>query len=417
MAKFSLYLDTRTKNERGIYTVKVALRNKGSVFYLPTSVRVERDKWLGDHVAEVTNEDKRINRMLEDRVRLLRVKLMEIEASMNIGAMKAKELMMLIEPGVAEEVREREEKKRLVGFNAFFDRFLERKDKMETRCVYVHTRNKMGVFCDLERLRFEDITYAWLCDFELWMKRRGNKVNTRSIALRCVRAVYNAAINEGVAKLEDYPFRRFKIKKEETEKRSLTVEELRRLRDAKGLTEIQRRFVDAFFLSFYLCGINMVDLKGLLPLEGDGRIRYRRSKTGVLCEVKVPREALRIIERYRGNGRLVNFGEMYKGEGEFLHKMNAALQTVGDVRVVMVRSGNGGWHRKRVFDAWFPRLTSYWARHTWATIAADLDVPDAVIDAALGHRSPYPMTDVYVRRNLKKVDEAVRRVIDYVNEK
>lgn len=57
----------------------------------------------------------------------------------------------------------------------------------------------------------------------------------------------------------------------------------------------------------------------------------------------------------------------------------------------------------------------HWARHTWATIAADLDIPDAVIDAALGHKSPYPMTDVYVRRNMRKVDEAVRKVIDYVN--
>ena len=53
--------------------------------------------------------------------------------------------------------------------------------------------------------------------------------------------------------------------------------------------------------------------------------------------------------------------------------------------------------------------------HTWATIAADIDIPDAVIDMALGHKSPYPMTDIYVRRNQKKVDEAVRAVIDYIN--
>ena len=56
-----------------------------------------------------------------------------------------------------------------------------------------------------------------------------------------------------------------------------------------------------------------------------------------------------------------------------------------------------------------------WARHTWATIAADIDIPDAVIDRTLGHKSPYPMTDIYVRRNQKKVDEAVRAVIDYIN--
>lgn len=55
------------------------------------------------------------------------------------------------------------------------------------------------------------------------------------------------------------------------------------------------------------------------------------------------------------------------------------------------------------------------ARHTWATIAADIDIPDAVIDRTLGHKSPYPMTNIYVKRNQKEVDEAVRAVIDYIN--
>jgi hypothetical protein len=49
-----------------------------------------------------------------------------------------------------------------------------------------------------------------------------------------------------------------------------------------------------------------------------------------------------------------------------------------------------------------------------AASASELDVPDAVIDAALGHKSPYPMADIYIGRNAKKVDEVVRRVIDYV---
>lgn len=68
----------------------------------------------------------------------------------------------------------------------------------------------------------------------------------------------------------------------------------------------------------------------------------------------------------------------------------------------------------KVYNALFPELTSYWARHTWATLAAEIDVPDAVIDAALGHRSPCRMADIYIRRDARKVDEAVRRVIEYV---
>lgn len=411
MAKISLYLDTRTKSKDEVYTVKIAVRNKKSVFYIPTSVRVEKSKWMDGMIIEGNAMDKRLNKILDSKVRELRLKLLSIETTQGVGDLKAKDLAALIEPSVADMMRDREEE---VTVGMFFDRFIGRKEKRETKNVYLETKRKMERFCNLGKLRFEDITYSWLCDFEVWMTKRGNAVNTRAITLKSIRAVYNAAIKEGVAQYEDYPFRNFKIRKEETEKRSLTIEELRGLRGL-GVTEGQKRAVDVFFLIFYLCGINAVDLLELPPLGRDGRIRYRRSKTGVLCEMAVPKEAIEIIERYKGKEHLVNFIEVFKDKSSFLRQVNRALQLVGDVYHVKVRCGNGGMHDARRYVAWYPRLTSYWARHTWATIAADIDVPDAVIDAALGHRSPYPMTDVYVRRNRRKVDEAVRRVIDYVN--
>ena len=58
----------------------------------------------------------------------------------------------------------------------------------------------------------------------------------------------------------------------------------------------------------------------------------------------------------------------------------------------------------------------YWARHTWATVAAELDVPDAVIDMALGHKLS-GMSAVYIKRNNNKVVEANRKVIDFVHKK
>lgn len=97
--------------------------------------------------------------------------------------------------------------------------------------------------------------------------------------------------------------------------------------------------------------------------------------------------------------------------------MNETLQKIGKTDWIEVKARNNAVHKKKVRKPYFPNITSYWARHTWATIAADIDIPDAVIDAALGHKSPYRMTDIYVRRNIKKVNDAIRKVIDYVNEK
>ena len=239
-------------------------------------------------------------------------------------------------------------------------------------------------------------------------------MNTRSVHMRNVRTLYNEAIRMGWIGQGDYPFRAFRIKNEDTEKRSLGVEQLRELRDFE-CEEHMRKYVDVFFISFYLAGINMVDLLSLPHIPKDGVVKYRRSKTGVLCQVTVPNEARLLIDKYRGKEHMLCFGEQYKNYKDFLHRMNENLGKVGEVYYTYMMASNGARHKVKNHRPLFPGLTSYWARHTWATIAAEIDVPDAVIDAALGHKSMYRMTDIYVKRNAKKVDEAVRMVINYVN--
>lgn len=108
------------------------------------------------------------------------------------------------------------------------------------------------------------------------MSDNGLSINSQSIELRNIRAVFNQAINEDVAELNAYPFRKFKIKTEATRKRSLTIEQLRRLRDFE-CEESQRQYRDMFMLIFYLAGINTVDLFNLKKIT-NGYIEYRRPK-------------------------------------------------------------------------------------------------------------------------------------------
>lgn len=410
MAKISLYLDARTKNKYEVYPIKIAIRHNGTTFYLPTAIKVALSEWMDGKVVESSPANKRLNKILQEKMAFLRFQLLSLLSSRCIDDLKAKEVALLIDPDLKEEQR----RKQRVLVMDFFDRFIERKEKVETRAVYVQTRTKVARFCaNGGALRFEDITYSWLCDFEAWMTRDGCAINTRSIHLRNLRAVYNQAINEQVVDCGTYPFRNFRIKKEQTIKRSLTLEQLRALRNAP-CDEALRKFVDAFFLIFYLAGINVVDLLELPPLEADGRIRYRRSKTGVVCDMSVPPEARKIIEKYRGREHLVCWGEEYASKRSFTLRLNQGLQKVGEMSYVGVKASNGATHMAKRYKPMFPNITSYWARHTWATLAAEIDVPDAVIDAALGHKSPYPMADVYIRRSGKKVDDAVRKVIEYV---
>lgn len=409
MATISAYLDNRKKSKTGMYKIRICVRSKNTVGYIPTNILIKEKNWHDGRIVGTT-QDKQLNKLLDLTISSLKLKLASIGATHDIKMMTGKEIVALIAPNSSEK-KKKVQDKTLVA--AYWSKFIDRKDKPKTAEVYKTTLSMLGKYCDLDNLRFADITYTWLRDLEAWMEQRGNAVNTRSIYLRNLRAVYNEAIREGLISQENYPFRQFRIKTEQTAKRSLNVDELRKLRDYSGEAHI-RKYIDVFFISFYLAGINMIDLLQLPKLEGE-RIEYRRSKTGILCQLNVPQEALQLIKKYEGKERMLRFGEEYKNHKDFLHRMNENLQKVGIMFYEYKQAKNGAIHKSKHYIPDFPEITSYWARHTWATIAADIDIPDAVIDMALGHKSPYPMTDIYIRRNQKKVDEAVMAVIYYVN--
>lgn len=421
--KIKWYLDLRRTSDEGKGRLYMVIYNNGTAAQIATGLMLHKNEFEAGKVVGVPMAGK-LTQMLGIKRAKLQLDIEELACNgYEVEKMKAAEIKKAVMAKRGNDGEEGNGEGNGTGnetaFGTFAEKFIARRGKEKTRQVYEMTLRKMGGYCDVGRLRFADISVGWLRDFEQWLGATCS-VNTRGIHLRNIRAVMNAAIDEGVVPADLYPFRRFKIKKEETMKRSLSVGDLRRLRDypCEGW---QRKYVDVFMLSFYLAGINLVDLMGLPPLGADGVIRYRRSKTGVLCQLSVPPEARAIIERYRGERHLLWFGERLKpgaeGWHDWLHRFNEGLQKVGPSGYMYVRRKGqcGGKQRVKVYNALFPELTSYWARHTWATLAAEIDVPDAVIDAALGHRSPCRMADIYIRRDARKVDEAVRRVIEYVN--
>jgi len=282
--------------------------------------------------------------------------------------------------------------------------FLEKKEKRTTRIIYRTTANKLEAYDPVATL--ETIDRKWLERFEAHLRAEGCSTNYISIQLRNIRAVFNFAIDEGLT--VNYPFRKYKIRQEQTEKRNLTAEQLRTLRDLP-LDGYKAEYRDMFLLMFYLIGINAADLFTLSHGDyRDGRIHYRRSKTGTLYSVKVEPEAKAIIERYKGEKHLLCPLDRYNDHRDYLHHLNDALKRMGQT----YRNGVG-WSGEPLF----PSLSSYWSRHTWATLAASLDVPLDVISLALGHSFGNRVTQIYIEWSLGKVDEANRRVIDLLNEK
>lgn len=297
----------------------------------------------------------------------------------------------------------RKQKEDTGAFVSHFQRFIDGKTNKGTKSVYKHTLDKMRAFdSDVDKKSFEEIDLKWLTDFENFCALTASK-NARNIHLRNIRAVFNNAIDYEITTA--YPFRRFKIRPEATRKRSLSVEELRRLFDypVEPYAEIYR---DCFKLIFMLCGINTVDLHGLKAITKDGRIEYKRAKTHRLYSIKVEPEAMEIVQKYQGTTGLLCIADRWSDSRNFRHQLNKALQRIGEVE----RKGRGG---KKIITSAFPEISSYWARHTWATIAASLDIPKDTIAAALGHGGN-TVTDIYIDFDQRKVDEANRRVLDWV---
>ena len=114
-------------------------------------------------------------------------------------------------------------------------------------------------------------------------------------------------------------------------------------------------------LMFYLIGINAIDLFNLKQIV-DGRIEYKREKTGKLYSIKVEPEAMEIINRYKGNKFLLNTLETNDyNYRKYMAAMNRGLQKLGNFE----RKGLGG---KKIRDILFPDITSYWAKHNQFSI-------------------------------------------------
>ena len=364
--KAKIALDTRRCKKDGKFPVVIELRNQDKI-RISTPYSSIPENWDGVQFNKNESNFKRKNIILQDLLNRTERYLLNLDESQK--SISDKEMRKAL----SEIISGKEQYDKRMTFIECLDEFIAHKDKPGTKIVYTTTRNKIFAFD--KYCTFDTMNKDWLMRFEQWMKEGGMKTNAYAIHLRNIRAVFNYAIDEEYTTL--YPFRRFTIKKEETRKRNLTVEQLRTLRDYP-CEEYQKKYRD-----------------------------YKRAKTGKLYSILIQPEAQAIIDRYAGTGEyLLNVMDDYANYKDFLHRMNLGLRQIGEMK----RSGRGG---KKERQPLFPDISSYWSRHTWATLASQLDTPKDVISEALGHEYGSSTTSIYINFNREKVDQANRKVIDF----
>ena len=234
-----------------------------------------------------------------------------------------------------------------------------------------------------------------------------------------IRTLFNAAREEFNDDEKDemlithYPFTKYKLPKaKEAVKRSLKVEMIRSIINAPdiaiyGTHGINRANLarDVFTLCFYLVGMNTVDLYNIDSYE-DGRLTYNRTKTKgrrqdeALISLKVEPEIIPIIKKYldKTKKRVFCFYQMYSSSQIFNANINSGLKQVAKTL--------------EITDS----LSTYFARHSWATIARNnCRISRDDVHLALNHiDGNLKITDIYITKDWSLIDEANRKVIDYV---
>lgn len=388
----NLYLDTRAckrGDESHEVPVKLSITYKRHTAYLPTGIKVQPENWKNMKV--VKRPDKsRLNEYLESFKARARNIIFDGRDVGRYHDMTATEIKndLAARLGVAENMPKAD------LFLSIYDKFAEGRRSERTKEIYRVTARKIRqIVPKTERLPVDKIDLDWLEALDDLLIARGNNASTRNLDFRNIRAVLKYAQKHKYIK--ENPFDDFEIPTAESPNRAMTVEQLRLLKDAT-VEPWERKYLDFFFLSFYLIGINTEDLIHLEKVE-DGRINYIRAKTHKPLSIKVEPEALAIIKKYPGKAHLLNILDTYARTHNWTSKVDSVLKNIAQ--------------RNNL-----PPVTMYWARHTWATIAnADLGIDIAVIADALGHQPEQKVTLIYIRRkDYSKVDEANRKVIDFL---
>lgn len=400
MATTKLYLDTRATKRGEAAPLKVKITKHGQGAFIPLDLRVFPGQWDKEHGKVKDNPNKTaLNAYIQMQKQKIDNLLLQLTAEGKLTKMSAVQIKNIIV-----DMLNPNDNGTLFLFR--FKGYMETRQKQRTREIYEATYNRIVQFDPkANTLSFEQITKDWLTRFDRFLSGYEPSQNSRSIHFRNIRAVFNDAIDNDIT--EAYPFRKFMVRPVTTAKRAYSIDRLRELFNYPVLPH-EQKYLDLFKLIFYLIGINIVDLCNLSEVI-DGRIVYQRSKTSRLYNIKVEPEAQEIIDRYRGTKKLLNLADNFKDVHNFMSTVNRSLKQIGPRRHE-VKDGK----KRLVYESAFPDLSTYVARHTWATIAYELEIPNETIAAALGHSFGNRTTAIYINNDIRKVDEANRKVIDYV---
>lgn len=406
MSSTKLYLDLRGKAKDGKGSVVITFAHNYTTTTIGTGIRLSKNEWNGKRVVNRDDADA-LNVYLQNFKNDIDKRIVVFAVNNDIGSMTASEIKTAINAG-----KKKIEKPVKYLLYDFFQEYKQADLSTGTKYIYDVTWSKVEAYAGHD-VKIGEIDYKWLIGFERFLAKTQG-VNGRAIYLRALRAICNYAVHTNA--IQDYPFKNFKIKQEPTRKRSVSVQKLREFHDypTKPHLAVYR---DYFFLMFYLIGINVKDLLLAKPdAIQNGRLEYIREKTHKKYSIKIEPEAQALLDRYKGENYLVEAMDHVKDYRNYMNEINESLCLIGPMVEEEIESDELFGETKKVsrLEPIIPELTTYYARHCWATLAYEIGISIDVISQALGHSMGNRTTLIYIKPDQGKVDAANKAVIDYL---
>lgn len=273
-----------------------------------------------------------------------------------------------------------------------------------TAAAYQSTRSSLAKYIGTDDIPMSDVTRCFVRDYADFLYRKGAASNTVSYYLRNFRALYNQAITDGYQPRTEYPFFKAQTRPFKTVKRAMSQEDMRTLISLQ-LDNTPELVVarDLYLFSFYAQGMAFVDIVHLKKRNiSNGILIYSRHKSKQLIRIIITPEMERLMNKYMR-------------DDEHIFPIINSETTLSDYAQYRMALAAINRHLKKIAAMLHIQqpLTTYTARHTWATMAHEFGAPVSVISEGLGHTSE-EMTRIYLKefdmKLLNRINTAVAKL-------
>lgn len=416
MITTNFFLDAR-RAEAKLHSLRINICQKSKTASYPLGIRIAKNQWnIEAQRIENHPDAKYLNNLINKRKVdvdsvILRLEEANPAKAASMTAVQIRDYVVATLSPKKEENSEpapepkkapaRAKKEDPKNFKALLVRFAETHEKENTKNKYYGTYKRIVAWIGEEAastMLATDITLMWLEDFDKFLCKTSPAGDSRGIHFRNLKAVLNYGIRHDL--FDRNPVTRFKIPKSVPKKKNLGVEAMRRIIFAQCLEPWMEKYRDFFVLSFMLRGLNTIDLCHMTkPING--RVDWVRTKTSQPLSLKIEPEMQMLIDKYRGSDLMLEFAEG-RNYRYFNNKLSRAMHKIRECI------------NKHTTDGFvLPEFTMYWARYTWASVASSIDIAFDTISVGLAH-SLNRITDLYIERDPRKIDNANRKVLDYV---